>query len=88
MPIPAQVAAATEEYFSEVDTIGLWCTACTEEEGEELASTLYKSYRGWCDTTNRRALGERSFGLWLTRHYEKRHTMSGNTYPLTITYVD
>ena len=84
MPIPERVQAATDEYLAEVDTIGLWRDACTVEGGDELSSTLYKSYRGWCDTTNRKPLGERTFGLWMGRNYEKGRTKHGNTYPVTI----
>ena len=84
MPIPDAVANATAEYFDEVDTIAQWAEACVDLEGETLAATLYQSYRGWCDTASRKSLSERSFGLWLSRHYTKRRIGAGNLYPVRV----
>ena len=84
MPIPDAVANATAEYFDEVDTIAQWAEACVDLEGETLAATLYQSYRAWCETASRKSLSERSFGLWLSRHYTKRRIGAGNLYPVRV----
>ena len=87
MPIPAAVAAATAEYFLEADNVGQWRDACVDETGETSTSALYASFAAWCDSGKRKALSERSFGLWMARHYTKRHTRNGNVYPVSIQKV-
>ena len=56
LPIPAKVAAASEEYFHDVDNIGVWRDACLEEGGSTPSKELYKSFEGYCETFNRKAL--------------------------------
>ena len=84
MPIPDAVQAATAAYFEEADVIGQWTDSWTTDGGETPAVTLYQSFSAWCQGRNRRPLSERTFGLWLGRHYEKRHTRQGNCYPVTL----
>ena len=84
LPMPDAVAQATADYFTEVDTVGQWADACIVEGGETAASTLYKSYLGWCESAKRRPLSERAFTLWIGRHYTRRRTREGSTYPVTV----
>ena len=85
LPIPAKVKAATEEYFDEVDQVGAWRDECLAETGETPSKELYESYKVYSETNNRKPLGQRSFYLWMSREFDKRHGMKGNLYPVTIT---
>ena len=84
MPIPEAVQAATDEYFTEADTIDQWCNACTVEGGQTMGSILYDSYKAYCDGRGRRPLSERSLSLWLGRHSERIHVKGGSAYALTV----
>lgn len=84
MPIPDRVRDATETYFQEADNVGQWADACLEEGGETLAANLYASFAAWCAGRGRKPLSEKTFGLWMGRHYERRHTKSGNLYPVSV----
>ena len=84
LPIPASVQAATEQYFSEADNVGQWSKARTTDGGETLSSVLYASFFEWCETKKRKPLAERSFSLWLGRHYTKKRSRDGSLSPLTV----
>ena len=84
MPMPDAVRKTTDQYFTEADTIGQWRDSCIQDGGETLSANLYRSFVGWCEPQKRKPLSERSFTLWLGRHYDRRRTRSGSTYPVTI----
>ena len=84
MPIPAAVANATAEYFKEADNVGQWRDAMLENTGETPTAALYDSFHAWCETSKRKPLSSRSFGIWMGRNYKPRHTHTGNVYPVTI----
>ena len=84
LPIPAKVRKATEDYFDEVDHVGVWRDECVAETGETKSKDLYTNYKVHCEDNNRKPLGERSFYLWMSRHYEKRRGMKGSLYPVTL----
>ena len=84
LPIPAKVKKATEDYFDEVDHVGVWRDECLAETGESPSKELYDSFEVFCESNNRKPLAERSFYLWMSRHYEKRRGMKGSLYPVTI----
>ena len=87
MFISDAVKNATSEYFKEADNVGSWRDACVEEPGETPTSTLYNSFTTWCEGGKRKPLSERSFGLWMARHYTKRHSRTGNVYPVSLQKV-
>ena len=85
LPIPAKVAATSEEYFHDVDDIGVWRDACIEEGGETANKELYASFKRYCATVGVFPLSSRSFGLKMTRLYpDKRRDTKGIIYPVTI----
>ena len=84
MPIPDAVKNATAEYFLEVDNVGQWVRECVAETGETPTAALYDSFHAWCESSKRKPLSSRSFGLYMARHYEPRHVRTGNVYPVTI----
>ena len=84
MPIPDAVANATADYFRDADTVGQWADASLIDGGETLAASLYLSFKAWTEGRGRKALSERSFGLWMGRHYDRQRSKAGNVYPVTI----
>ena len=84
LPIPAKVKEATEEYFDEVDQVQVWVDECLALDGETPSKELYNSYRTYSAENNREALGERSFYIWMSRHFDKRRGKKGSLYPVTI----
>lgn len=88
LPIPAKVAATSEEYFHDVDNIGVWVEACIEIGGETSSKELYASFKGYCESLSVTPLGSRSFGLWMTRHYDKRRATKGFLYPVTVKSIE
>ena len=84
LPIPAKVRNTTEDYFDEVDQIGVWRDACLAETGEAPSKQLYDSYKGYCKYNNRDPLSDRSFYLWMSRNYEKRRVRTGSLYPVMV----
>jgi len=72
---PATVLEATEEYFSESDTLGAWlaeCTAPAPGEWIELVP-LFDSWESWCGRRNERPGRSQTFSSRLAaRGYTKR----------------
>ena len=87
-PIPKAVADATETYFAEADSVGLWAEARTTDGGETQGSVLYKNFYDWCEIKKRKPLSERSFSLWMGRNFTRKHYRDGNRYPVTISQVN
>ena len=84
MPIPDAVVNATADYFRDADNVGQWAEATLNDAGETLAGNLYLSFKAWSDGRGRKALSERSFVLWMGRHYDKRHSKAGTLYPVSL----
>ena len=84
LPVPEKVAAASREYFHDVDNIGVWRDACVDESGSTSSKLLYDSFKVLCESNNRKPLAVRSFGLWMGRNYQKSHTRNGPEYNVTI----
>jgi putative DNA primase/helicase len=58
---PDCVMAATSEYREDEDIIATFIDqCCTEGEGEEAASTFYRSYKHWCLDNGYRPLGSQN----------------------------
>src|SRR5262249_55760625 len=51
---PAIVRDATDEYFRQQDTVGLWLEECTESTVGQftLLSDLFASWKSWCEERN------------------------------------
>ena len=50
---PKIVREATEEYFQQQDTVGLWIEECTERGGQFVRlSVLFDSWKSWCEERN------------------------------------
>lgn len=70
---PASVQAATEEYRTEEDTLGLFIAdECIESPDVKAKSaTLYEQYKIWCGKCNIPAMSLTAFGKRLARKYER-----------------
>ena len=79
-----KVRNATEEYFDEVDHVMVWRDECLAETGETTVKELYASFKLYSEEDSRKPLTERSFFLWMTRHYDKRRTSKGVYYPVMV----
>ena len=88
LPVPAKVAATSAEYFHDADNIGVWRDACLDAGGATPANELYESFKVYEKSFDRKALGVRSFGLWMGRDYTKTHTRTGKEYDVTIRKVE
>ncbi len=64
---PEEIAAATEEYRSEMDVLGNFMReCCVLSPGVSVrARELFRTYQEWCDENNERACSERFLGLRL-----------------------
>ncbi len=64
---PLEVIAATDEYKSEMDLIGMWIEECctTEPQATAQASALYGSYKRWVEDNGGHPLNSTKFGLKL-----------------------
>jgi putative DNA primase/helicase len=65
---PKLVLDATEEYFSEQDTLQQWFDDCTENGGEfaiTRTADLFESWKDWCEKRNLKPGSEMSFSTAL-----------------------
>ena len=83
-PVPVKVRNATEEYFDEVDHVMVWRDECLAETGETSCKELYAAFKLYSEENSRKPLAERSFYLWMTRHYDKRRAAKGVFYPVMV----
>ena len=62
--IPATIKAATADYKEDQDLIGAWLADCCQvtNQCEGLSTTLYTSYKFWCDTNGLMKSSNRVFG--------------------------
>lgn len=88
LPVPKAVTAATDHYLKSADVVAQWLSECTQERGETLATVPHKSYIVWCEDSKKTPLSSRAFALWPSRRYDKRHSMNGTKYPLSLAMTD
>src|SRR5262249_9706837 len=73
---PASVRDATDDYFREQDTVGLWLEDCTEDGGPSAftrISKLFESWKAWCEERNVKPGSSMALsGLLVDRGYEKQ----------------
>jgi putative DNA primase/helicase len=77
---PDAVTAATSEYLASQDLIALWIAdRCVEDKAaQESPSTLFASYKAWCESANERPGTQKAFGDALhTKGFEKDRNMHG-----------
>lgn len=62
--IPATIKEATADYKEDQDLIGAWLADCCQitNQCEGLSTTLYNSYKFWCDTNGLMKSSNRVFG--------------------------
>jgi P4 family phage/plasmid primase-like protien len=62
--IPATIKAATADYKEDQDLIGAWLADCCQltNQCEGLSTTLYNSYKFWCDTNGLMKSSNKVFG--------------------------
>lgn len=81
---PAAVAAATEEYRINEDSVGLFLTECytqTDSPGVTLLSTTVRGrYERWCRETGDEPLNRQTFGRALTQHGVERYRSHGRKF--------
>lgn len=67
---PAEVRAATDEYRSEMDVLGMFLGDCCEVRYEAVvpATALYDRYREWCKGAGEREWSQQLFGRKLAEH--------------------
>lgn len=72
---PAEVLAATEEYRSEMDTIGQFVAERLVEDfrATVTAKDVYKTYTEWCEENGLRAASQQALGRKLTERGLERH---------------
>ncbi|NLT52751.1 MAG: hypothetical protein GXX85_17745 [Ignavibacteria bacterium] len=79
----AKVTLATNEYFSEFDTIENFLTDCCEitSEGFSKSSDLYKCFLSYCNESGERSFSQKDFGQKLiSKGYEKEKKRNGIYY--------
>jgi putative DNA primase/helicase len=79
----AEVLAATEEYRSEMDTIGQFVVERLVEDCRATVAgkEVYSAYRAWCDENGLRPASQQALGRKLVeKGVEKAHTMRGTVY--------
>jgi putative DNA primase/helicase len=77
---PQPVTAATSEYLDSQDLISLWIADCCEVDqgAQESPSTLFASYKTWCEAANERPGSQKAFGDMLqAKGFAKDRTMHG-----------
>jgi putative DNA primase/helicase len=66
---PARVLDATRDYFDSQDTLGEWLSECTEDRGPlafTRASSLFTSWKTWCEERNHRPGSIKTFSEGLS----------------------
>lgn len=77
---PAKVVAATEEYKEEMDSLGAFIVDCCVKHWSAKVSptSLYNSYREWCEENGERAMNQRMFNKRLKeRGFNQARTGQG-----------
>jgi putative DNA primase/helicase len=66
---PARVTKATDDYFTDQDTLGQWLAECTEKQDPSAfirTAALFASWKQWCEDRNHRAGSINGFSEELT----------------------
>jgi putative DNA primase/helicase len=76
---PAIVTDATQEYFDEMDVIGLFIEECCviATDTKATAKSLYEKYVGWCLGGGEKPVNQRKFGQRLTEKGYLRKKANG-----------
>lgn len=77
---PKIIRAATAEYRSEMDVLGVFISECCKVDSETWtdATGLYSVYTNWCDDAGERAMSKRQLGLRLKeRGFASARTTGG-----------
>jgi putative DNA primase/helicase len=81
---PDAVTRCTSEYREEEDRFGAWLKEYFMDStagDEQQASSMFKSYSGWCDRNSERPISLRAFGASLTRSgFSKTRKRDGTHY--------
>jgi putative DNA primase/helicase len=72
-PVPAEIAAATEEYRHDEDTIGRFVTACINKNsgGFITGKVAYDTYQAWCMQSGIEPASQTAFGKKFSALFEK-----------------
>jgi putative DNA primase/helicase len=67
---PAAVLDATDDYFTEQDTVGLWLAECTEADPHAFARSTeaYGSFQSWCEQNGEPVRSQK----WLSGQLKER----------------
>ena len=70
LKVPDVVRDATDSYFDDQDTIGLWLAEWTERDPRTftLTAELFKNWKSWCDRGNHHVGTEQAFSDDLGDH--------------------
>ncbi|MFR6290248.1 MAG: phage/plasmid primase, P4 family [Peptococcaceae bacterium] len=75
---PKAVAAAVNEYKSEMDVVAIFLEECTERgPGDVRAAELYQVYREWAKENGQYVMSSTKFGLEISKRYNKHKNGSG-----------
>lgn len=80
---PVTVKLATTSYREDSDLIAQFLQTCCyeNEDHEEGATDLYKSFLNWCETCGEHPLSQSQFGIKLEeKGFTRKHTHDGNIY--------
>lgn len=82
LAIPAAITAASQQYMSEQDDIGLWVASCCDKVkgARELSSHLFTSFSLWKKGNGEHAGSEKTFSQRLERLYNKKATNKGKIF--------
>ena len=82
--VPAEIEAATNAYFSEMDPIGSFvreaCEQTESPEDRERSADLYQAYKSWCSANNEDEKTQTAFGRRLSDLGIKAKTVGGFGY--------
>lgn len=91
---PAQVSAATAEYFADQDSLSQWLDERCERNSQEMiqdgihsammccgSSVLFSDWKSWCEANGENAGSNKSFSEILERHgFPKKATKNGKVF--------
>lgn len=79
---PNEVTDTVSEYREDMDRLGQWLEErCIQDEGlKAKGSTLYQSYKSWCEDSGERPLSQRVLMIKLKDRGFKRSIAGGNRY--------
>ena len=82
--IPTEIAAVTQEYQEEMDTIRTFIEDNIDEQDPKVmtpAGNIYKAYTIWCESSGERPKSQRELGMKLTdKGYQRKKGRDGTFY--------